>query len=81
MSRLFICIVIFFTLLINIHSSDEIVSPLAGSWYPSNKEILQLQIDKYLNKAKPQKLGNVIALILPHAGYEFSAQTAALIGQ
>jgi MEMO1 family protein len=60
------------------YSSQTILdSPLAGSWYPSSSVVLKTQIDKYLDNVKEKKLENVIALILPHAGYVYSGQTAA----
>lgn len=77
MNKIVASIFLSLTLVANIHSSDEIVSPFAGTWYPSNKQFLLLQIDKYLSNVKSQNLDKVIALILPHAGYAFSAQTAA----
>ena len=50
---------------------------LAGSWYSSNPGELKKQFDTFFEKAKPEKIENVIALILPHAGYLWSGQTAA----
>ncbi len=48
----------------------------AGSWYSANPEELSKQIEEYLEKAEYQNL-NVKAIIVPHAGYMFSGQTAA----
>jgi AmmeMemoRadiSam system protein B/AmmeMemoRadiSam system protein A len=52
-------------------------SALAGSWYPNDPEELKKQFDEFFQKADPEKIDNVIALILPHAGYSWSGQTAA----
>ena len=52
-------------------------SPLAGAWYEADAEQLRKQIDQYLAKASGEPLRNVCALILPHAGYRWSGQTAA----
>lgn len=52
-------------------------SSLAGSWYSNDPETLKQQFDSFFEKAKPEKIENVIALILPHAGYQWSGQTAA----
>ena len=52
-------------------------SSLASSWYPANSGDLTSQINKYLDKVKEKRLKDVIALILPHAGYYYSGQTAA----
>jgi len=50
---------------------------LAGSWYSNNPEALKKQFDAFFEKAQPETIENVIALILPHAGYQWSGQTAA----
>ncbi len=52
-------------------------SPLAGKWYSADAEILGKQIDAFFEKAGAEPINNVIALVLPHAGYQFSGQTAA----
>ena len=52
-------------------------STLAGSWYPASAETLSKQIEGFFEKAEVEPINNVIALILPHAGYQFSGQTAA----
>ena len=73
-------IIILSTLMISIvaHANQAILdSPLAGFWYSSNPDALINQIDKYLNNVKEKKIDNLIALILPHAGYAYSGQTAA----
>ncbi len=78
MKKLLSLLVLLFALTsIHSQSPDEIDSPLAGKWYSSNKQELQFQIDKDLSNVKTQNLDKVIALILPHAGYVYSAQTAA----
>lgn len=52
-------------------------SSLAGTWYSNDPEALKKQFDSFFEKAKPETIENVIALILPHAGYQWSGQTAA----
>ena len=52
-------------------------SPLAGKWYPADARILSEQIASFFQKAQTQPINDVIALVLPHAGYQFSGQTAA----
>jgi AmmeMemoRadiSam system protein B/AmmeMemoRadiSam system protein A len=52
-------------------------SSLAGTWYSNDPEALKKQFDDFFEKAQPDKIENVIALILPHAGYQWSGQTAA----
>ncbi len=53
-------------------------SLLAGRWYPADTEMLSKQIEGFFQKADVKPINNVIAFILPHAGYQFSGQTAAL---
>ncbi len=51
---------------------------LAGTpWYSNNPDTLKQQFDSFFEKAKPETIENVIALIMPHAGYQWSGQTAA----
>ncbi len=52
-------------------------SPLAGTWYTADPQKLSKEIDGYLNKAPDRSLSQVCALILPHAGLQWSGQTAA----
>ena len=50
-------------------------SSLAGSWYPADAEALGGQIEGFFQKAQVKPIENVIALILPHAGYrDYGAQ-------
>ena len=51
-------------------------SSLPGRWYPADAETLNKQIEGFFEKAQVKSIDNVIALILPHAGYQFSGQTA-----
>ena len=52
-------------------------STLAGQWYSADAAELSRQIDGFFRKADVKPKTDVIALILPHAGYQFSGQTAA----
>lgn len=52
-------------------------SSLAGRWYSGNTQLLNEQITEFFKKAEVKPKENVIALILPHAGYAYSGQTAA----
>ena len=52
-------------------------SSLAGSWYPADAEVLSKQIEGFFQKADVKATNNVSALILPHAGLQWSGQTAA----
>ena len=51
---------------------------LAGSWYPSSKDVLTTMLKGYLDDARPDKIPpNIIAVIAPHAGYLYSGPVAA----
>lgn len=52
-------------------------SALAGRWYPADAGKLNKQIEGFFEEAEVEPIHNVIAFILPHAGYQFSGQTAA----
>ncbi len=52
-------------------------SALAGSWYTGDPAALRAEIKGYSDKAEGPVLEHVQALILPHAGYRYSGQTAA----
>jgi len=45
-------------------------------WYPADANALSRQIEGFFQKADIKPINNVIALILPHAGYTYSGQTA-----
>lgn len=53
-------------------------SILAGSWYPGDPVVLRSDITGYFQKAStPELQGNVVGLVVPHAGYIYSGQVAA----
>jgi AmmeMemoRadiSam system protein B/AmmeMemoRadiSam system protein A len=61
-------------------SSNKIVlrSSLAEKgWYPADANALKKQVESLFQKADVKPINNVIALILPHAGYTYSGQVAA----
>jgi AmmeMemoRadiSam system protein B/AmmeMemoRadiSam system protein A len=50
----------------------------AGSWYPGDKAALTREVDTLMEKAPATGVaGKPIAVIAPHAGYRYSAPTAA----
>lgn len=50
----------------------------AGDWYPGAADELNSMLDGFLAKAQPQApAGRVVALVSPHAGYQWSGPTAA----
>jgi AmmeMemoRadiSam system protein B/AmmeMemoRadiSam system protein A len=60
--------------------SENVKQPaVAGAFYPADANVLRAMVDAYLAAAKtgPEKNGRLIALVAPHAGYQFSGQVAA----
>jgi len=45
-------------------------------WYTADAEALSKEIAGYYQKAEAKPINNVMAMILPHAGYRFSGQIA-----
>ncbi len=61
------------------HVRGEQIRPaqVAGLFYPDSGPILREKIDGYLGEVEDQPLlGRLVALIVPHAGYEFSGKVA-----
>ncbi len=53
-------------------------SPIAGTWYPGDAESLTSSIDHYLHDAEPREIdGEIVGLIVPHAGHRYSGGVAA----
>jgi AmmeMemoRadiSam system protein B/AmmeMemoRadiSam system protein A len=50
---------------------------VAGSFYPADPKELAATIDGFLAKAAPPPLENLVALVSPHAGYQYSGPVAA----
>jgi MEMO1 family protein len=48
----------------------------AGTWYSDDPSELANELDEYLCRVKKEDL-NIKAIIVPHAGYRYSGQTAA----
>ena len=52
-------------------------SPIAGSWYPGDRDTLQSTIKAYIEQAEaPLLQERIYGLIAPHAGYFYSGATA-----
>jgi AmmeMemoRadiSam system protein B/AmmeMemoRadiSam system protein A len=52
-------------------------SSLAGTWYSADSNALRAEIAGYFKEAQTEPRRDVVALILPHAGYAYSGRTAA----
>ena len=58
--------------------AQEIKEPnVAGQFYPQDKDVLTRQISGFLNNAPQETEGGIFCLIAPHAGYDYSGQTAS----
>ena len=62
--------------------SDEDINPIretavAGMFYPADLYQLDSDIDGYLEHVVPDTNGKPLIMIVPHAGYKYSAQVAA----
>ncbi len=52
-------------------------SPIAGQWYPADPRRLAAQVDQYMDAAEvPQLGGDILAVIVPHAGHIYSGPVA-----
>jgi MEMO1 family protein len=52
-------------------------SPIAGQWYEGDPKMLARNVDEYLDDAQiPELVGDVIAVIAPHAGHAYSGGVA-----
>ena len=68
----------FFIIISSVFAQSIKEADLAGSWYSDNPGILKKEIDNYLKNVRAEPLkGEVIALICPHAGLNYSGNTAA----
>jgi len=51
---------------------------VAGAWYPNNRVELQTKINSLIRSCKHKEIeGRIKALVVPHAGWRYSGQTAA----
>jgi hypothetical protein len=73
---------VIFGLVLGIYSlclASDIKQPnVAGKFYPSEAEELSVMLDRFFKQASSQSVeGDILVIISPHAGYEFSGPTAA----
>jgi AmmeMemoRadiSam system protein B len=53
-------------------------SIIAGSWYPRNPRILREEIERFFSRAPERGIGgDIVGIVAPHAGYDYSGQVAA----
>jgi AmmeMemoRadiSam system protein B len=60
------------------HSTTDIrPSPIAGQWYAGDPRRLAESVDRYLQAAQlPELVGEVVAVMAPHAGHRYSGPVA-----
>lgn len=52
-------------------------SPIAGKWYPADPRRLAESVDRFIQDAgSPDVVGEVVAIMVPHAGHVFSGPVA-----
>lgn len=52
-------------------------SPIAGTWYSGNPDVLAKQLDGFLDAAPDsERRGELIGVIVPHAGHRYSGSVA-----
>jgi AmmeMemoRadiSam system protein B len=52
-------------------------SPIAGQWYEGDPKALARSVDSYLDQAQlPELHGDVIGVVAPHAGHQYSGPVA-----
>ena len=52
-------------------------SPIAGRWYPDDPQELAESVDFYIQQAHlPEISGDIIAIVVPHAGHRYSGPVA-----
>jgi len=58
--------------------AEDLQKPnVQGSFYPASRKALQDMVDDFIDKPQPEPIeGDVVAIIVPHAGYEYSGWVA-----
>jgi len=57
--------------------NDVRPSPIAGQWYPGNRDRLIATVDRFMEHAPQVSIdGQIVGLVAPHAGYLYSGPVA-----
>ena len=56
---------------------NRMESTLAGSWYDADPGRLKRKLDEYLRQADVEANPSIFAVVVPHAGYDYSGSCAA----
>jgi AmmeMemoRadiSam system protein B len=52
-------------------------SPIAGTWYPGTPDALSREVDRFLKPPVPeQPAGELVGVVVPHAGHRYSGPVA-----
>ena len=54
-------------------------SPLAGRWFPAGAYELKRMIDGLLPSPRPAPVAGICAMLVPHAGYQYSGKVACQV--
>ena len=79
MKKNLILAALFFFFLLNVSLAQQIKKPVvSGAFYPDSAKILAERIKQFLDWAEIKKSDkDILVLILPHAGYDYSGSVAA----
>jgi len=79
MRKIFILVLAVFLFSCSSSSSEEVRRPaVAGAFYPADKKVLTRMIKGFLDNVERVDIeGEILAIIVPHAGYVYSGQVAA----
>jgi hypothetical protein len=77
MKKIFVILTIFLEVITMAAEGKVLKSTLAGSWYPGTAQSLKKMIYEFFSHVKLEKDIKPLALIVPHAGYIYSGQTAS----
>ena len=59
--------------------TNVMVSPLAGRWFPADASELKRMIEGLLPSPRPPPAAGVCAVLVPHAGYQYSGKVACQV--
>jgi len=59
------------------HKGADRPAAVAGMFYPADPAELSAMVDRFVAEARPPAVSNVLAIVAPHAGYQYSGPVAA----
>lgn len=78
MKKFLICLLVFLSSVFSClaQTGKNFKSTLDGKWYPAGRVELTKQLSELYQSAEAEEMKEVIAIIQPHAGYQYSGKTA-----